>query len=219
MTNENELALSEGPILLSDDDIDLIIDSLSRDELANLLRVYNNQILTLHEISNRWKFMACCDDMTTSRLNNNTKSFSDCKTKIYTRSYWEKIYKPTHKVLEADCYLIDLINLKFVNDNFGHAEGGNLICDCASDISQFGTVFRLGGDEFFLIVDEGLEDAFKLYLSTNEPNLQFAYGYFHKKPEDSFSSVLKHTDNRMYTHKRKMKSENLSPAAVYGERS
>ncbi|MGE7367771.1 putative bifunctional diguanylate cyclase/phosphodiesterase [Neorhizobium sp. NPDC001467] len=55
--------------------------------------------------------------------------------------------------------LVDIDNLKLVNDTFGHAAGDGLIRTVASRAAQFGgadRTFRLGGDEFAIIVDRGM---------------------------------------------------------------
>ncbi|RZI70685.1 MAG: EAL domain-containing protein [Pseudomonas sp.] len=57
--------------------------------------------------------------------------------------------------------LIDLDNLKTVNDTFGHRAGDQLIQAAASSIERSASphhVFRLGGDEFAVLFDEALEE-------------------------------------------------------------
>lgn len=59
--------------------------------------------------------------------------------------------------------VIDLDNLKMVNDIFGHQAGDNLICIAAARIAAIASpdkAFRLGGDEFAVIVrqPEALRD-------------------------------------------------------------
>jgi diguanylate cyclase (GGDEF)-like protein len=55
--------------------------------------------------------------------------------------------------------LVDIDNLKLVNDTFGHAAGDALIQLVANRISAAceGTAFRLGGDEFAVIVSGGAD--------------------------------------------------------------
>lgn len=202
--NKNKITTSDIPLL--DSEIDVLIQNLSPTEITQLLKSYAHKLIELNQDLDKWKFMACCDEMTTSRLNNNNKAYSECSAKIYTRSYWEAIFKDSNQDLEADCYLIDLNGLKTINDNLGHSKGDNLICECARILSNYGTVFRMGGDEFFLIVDSGREEDFKSYLDTNQDKLTFAYGYYHKLPTDTYKYVLKHTDNKMYNHKRIIKN-------------
>ena len=70
------------------------------------------------------------------------------------------------ELLKADCgkglfVLLDINNLKTVNDNYGHGEGDKHIKAGAKIIndsfSPFGTCYRIGGDEFFVVI-EGNDD-------------------------------------------------------------
>ena len=53
--------------------------------------------------------------------------------------------------------LIDLDNLKVVNDTFGHAVGDKLLQDVASRLARFAlpdSAFRVGGDEFAVLIKD-----------------------------------------------------------------
>ncbi|MEJ2457900.1 MAG: GGDEF domain-containing protein, partial [Novosphingobium sp.] len=53
--------------------------------------------------------------------------------------------------------MIDLDNLKTVNDTFGHAAGDRLLQDVAARLSRFASpdsAFRVGGDEFALLIKD-----------------------------------------------------------------
>lgn len=208
MNFEENLNENKDYLHISNEEIDKLTKDLSQKQLVEIIKLYNDELVKLNQSVEHWKYMACCDAMTTGSMND-SEEFDSCDRKIYSRSYWEEIYRPTHQDLEADCYLIDLNDLKRVNDTNGHHEGDKLICDCAKLLCQFGMVVRLGGDEFFLIVDENKESYFKRYLIENEDNLSFAYGYYHKKPYDPFSCVLKKTDNYMYKKKQLMKTKSM----------
>lgn len=51
--------------------------------------------------------------------------------------------------------MTDVDNFKFINDNFGHAEGDNVLIDVAntldSNIRTVDSAYRIGGDEFAII--------------------------------------------------------------------
>ena len=57
---------------------------------------------------------------------------------------------------------MDLNNLKHTNDSLGHAAGDELICaaaDCMKSCFQnYGNVYRIGGDEFAIIMVEMTSD-------------------------------------------------------------
>lgn len=206
MTKDKDMNNNNNYLFLSNFDIDLLTKDLSKEQLIDLIKLYNEQITSLHEDVEYWKYMACCDAMTTGSMNE-SEEFDSCGKKVYSRTFWEEIFRPENEDLEGDCYLIDLNDLKKTNDTSGHEEGDKLICDCARLLCQFGMVVRLGGDEFFLIVDKDKEIQFKKYLFEYDNYLPFAYGFYHKKPTDDFSFVMKRTDNSMYEKKKKMKNK------------
>lgn len=81
-----------------------------------------------------------------------------------------------------------------------------MICDCARLLSKFGTTFRLGGDEFAMVTyNKESTKMFNRYLAT-AVDLNFAHGFYHKKPSDSFDHVMKMADDNMYNTKAMMKS-------------
>jgi len=61
--------------------------------------------------------------------------------------------------------LVDLDNLKVVNDTFGHGAGDELIQIVATRIASvggIGSAFRIGGDEFAIIVDKELASSLSM---------------------------------------------------------
>ena len=66
--------------------------------------------------------------------------------------------------------MMDVNGLKYVNDNYGHAAGDELLISAAhcmqNTFSEFGKVFRIGGDEFVALMTcsrERIEDAVKTF--------------------------------------------------------
>jgi len=180
------------------------LKNLNKEQLIELVSTLNKNCEHLQKEVEKYKFYAFCDVMTTNECN------KDCKhnTHIFNRTYWDVIYRDEHAKDECDFYLIDLNNLKIINDTKGHHHGDKHICNCVNLLTTYGTVFRLGGDEFVLIVDKDKEQSFKQYLDLNGYNLDFAYGYKHKTSKDTFYDVLKYTDNEMYKFKNKQKLAN-----------
>lgn len=69
-----------------------------------------------------------------------------------------------HDLVDADVRgrplaicLLDVDNFKDVNDRFGHPAGDRLLADVAGRLRQDGEAFRIGGDEFALLLP-GLDD-------------------------------------------------------------
>lgn len=120
---------------------------------------------------------------------------------------------------------LDVNHLKKVNDTYGHAEGDKHIRAAANVIQnsfgEKGSCFRVGGDEFFAILDSescyfdyetATEKFYQLqeeYNQTEKPHVPLAiahgmaeYHYAMKNPDEA----EKLADSRMYENKRQMKS-------------
>ena len=121
---------------------------------------------------------------------------------------------------------MDINNLKQTNDRFGHQAGDELIRSAADCISQVfkgeGKAYRIGGDEFVVIVKDATEEYLQQLLKRLEEaqaeeqralgkpwKLQIAYGYAVHSEEQSYEELFRLADDRMYECKRKMK-ENSS---------
>ena len=123
--------------------------------------------------------------------------------------------------------MIDLNNLKKINDTYGHTQGNIAIkklCEQICAVFVHSAVFRIGGDEFVVIVKNyACENVAWLVerLNTNLDALAdceeledwervgaaVGYAVFDDKIDDSMSSVFKRADQAMYRHKRAMKVE------------
>lgn len=121
------------------------------------------------------------------------------------------------------CY-IDINKLKYVNDNFGHSEGDELIvavCNLIREIiSENDILCRLGGDEFIILFPnrkkEEAEEVLKTIISNiNKSNeskskpysISFSYGIIQVSPDncESIDDIIKQADAKMYEHKQKNK--------------
>lgn len=156
----------------------------------------------------------------------------DQLTKIYNRNYFNE-YIPTllsAASRESDTVMlisIDLNNLKYANDTFGHTCGDQLLSHFTNIFSlklpKEGFFFRYGGDEFFLLFKnytfeqaETLMLEFQNYVANDPLTFQssivpmsFCYGYSQFPTEaDTLDSLMKIADERMYTQKRQYHLEN-----------
>lgn len=120
--------------------------------------------------------------------------------------------------------MMDINNLKYINDNFGHKEGDEAIKACSGAIQNhlmpYGNCFRLGGDEFACIIfdlDEGdyLEQVSRMRkeLSAAKPEheykLDIAIGsdvYDYNKHGD-IGEFIQETDLKMYSNKKRIKKK------------
>ena len=116
-------------------------------------------------------------------------------------------------------FSLDINNLKYYNDTYGHACGDILICKAIQMMNQvFELLYRTGGDEFIAIssrcTDTELADMKrklgKLMLSHNsgdpEVLVEIACGYSSFREGDvTFEDILRRADAEMYKDKVELK--------------
>ena len=120
--------------------------------------------------------------------------------------------------------MIDMNNLKTINDTYGHEKGDEAILDlCSTICSTFkhSPVFRTGGDEFVVIL-EGHDLKHKDQLiacfretaakdETRKPwrslSAALGCGVYDRKLHNHFADVLKAADTEMYLNKTAMKEK------------
>lgn len=149
-------------------------------------------------------------------------SHHDHLTGLGNRSYFSSYLQKHSHVPGLICMSFDLNNLKLCNDRYGHPAGDRLIQDAAECIQEaFGCVgkcFRVGGDEFQVIILDGTEtdvqtslrklDAavFRKNLTRQSP-LSIAYGYGILEDGEDIEHLLSRCDEKMYEMKYRMKEE------------
>ncbi|MBR2216139.1 MAG: GGDEF domain-containing protein [Selenomonadaceae bacterium] len=122
--------------------------------------------------------------------------------------------------------MIDLNFLKRINDTYGHDRGNAAIiavCNMVCDTFAHSPVFRIGGDEFAVILEykdyeqiEQLTEAFNARLEelASEPNLEpwerisasLGYAVYDPTIDSSVDNVFKRADKAMYSRKKEMKA-------------
>ena len=124
--------------------------------------------------------------------------------------------------------MIDLNNLKVINDEHGHEKGDTAImnlCHVVCEIFKHSPVYRVGGDEFVVILrnhdfdhaEELIGEFIKKIEETAsdeslEPwdRISAALGYAVYAEEDGdLQTVLKRADDLMYERKKAMKEAML----------
>ena len=121
--------------------------------------------------------------------------------------------------------MVDLNNLKTINDSYGHDKGDIAIKKCCRLICETFThspVFRIGGDEFVIVLRESdyrnidvLLTQFKKKVSILKDNIRLqpwervsaaiGYALYDDEQDTSVQSVLARADQEMYKNKKKMK--------------
>lgn len=151
-------------------------------------------------------------------------AYRDGMTGMENRAAFEKVLEQ-ETCTEGLTYIVfDNNNLKKINDTYGHQVGDQLLIETAECIREIferlGRCFRIGGDEFFVILKGMSEDEVKVSLEYFEHRLaetnkkreipiEIAYGYFTCQDASmSLGELFKKADANMYLEKEKMKSEN-----------
>lgn len=164
-------------------------------------------------------------DMKISKLS--VASFKDALTSVGNRgAYLNKLKELDKPNKEYAIVMIDVNNLKEMNDKYGHRSGDRYLQNCCKLICNVFThspVYRIGGDEFIVVVEnqdyvnrqqkfEELEKAFEISYQkeTDKPweRLSASCGMADKSSEDISSEVVfKKADELMYKNKAKFKDQ------------
>lgn len=159
-----------------------------------------------------------------------TQVLIDDLTGVYNRRasimFLDKMYNLSKRRKESltICFL-DIDNLKLVNDNLGHAEGDMLLKNVANALiestRESDEVFRIGGDEFILILpDCAQKKAEEILLRVKDEikrltgehgqkyKTDISYGFAEYTPgkEIDINTFIKIADNNMYRNKIRKKN-------------
>ena len=125
------------------------------------------------------------------------------------------------KKADFSLFVIDANGLKFVNDNYGHEIGNELIIKVTQMIAEvFGeeNVYRIGGDEFAVLLKGITEEACQNYCQSFEnvvesqkgkiwASASIGYAVYNKKKDSTYESVFNRADEDMYDKKVRMKAD------------
>lgn len=185
---------------------------------ASILAVYEYQhIIEIQIMSSKAELMQ-------------TLAMKDPLTDIGSRTAFVAHEKSLMEKKTGKCLFVhfDVNNLKHVNDVYGHAEGDRIIIGAANVIkagfSDYGKVYRVGGDEFFAILEQatcqedynlGIAKFTRAQLEYNAKEelpvqLSIAYGMAeYNCNEQNPENAERLADSRMYEKKREMKAASL----------
>lgn len=136
----------------------------------------------------------------------------DTLTNIFNRETYYRDYARMSKTA-IGIIQFDINGLKYINDNFGHEEGDKCISSIAKMISKSIDnsmyPYRMGGDEFLVIINKGDEESiintvtkFKELLAKTEYYCSVGYA-FKTDNSVSFDDLIKEAEKYMYSEKEK----------------
>lgn len=156
-------------------------------------------------------------------------AYKDILTGGNNRAAFEKeIHERIHGTDLKDFRLVlmDINDLKVINDLFGHQEGDNAIIKCYQHIRDafrgVGDCYRLGGDEFACIVRNSDTKVYErrvnaLLKSLHQSQHKLPYKIevavgsevFYSDQDSDFDKFFHHIDHLMYEDKKRSKSQAL----------
>lgn len=145
-----------------------------------------------------------------------TEALTDELTQLYNRRGWERLLTSEQDRCRryghpAACLVVDLDDLKTVNDRHGHAAGDALIVRASSALRQAArahdVVARLGGDEFGILSIEcdlagGQALLERVQTLLAEMEVEASVGMAMYNPETGLYGAWKEADRSMYDDKR-----------------
>lgn len=204
--------LTDASVKLANGDYDVEIAQSNTHEIKLLSTAFENMTMRLREREEQLHLSANRDSLTGLR---NTTSYAS----------WVAMFDKEIGAVspEFGVVMLDLNDLKKVNDKYGHAIGDKFIVTAAkviSDTFKRSPVFRIGGDEFLVVLqNHDLENREELFAQfdvecakariegNGEKTISIARGFalFESDKDFCFNDVFKRADNAMYENKRKIK--------------
>lgn len=135
---------------------------------------------------------------------------------------WESEHRQSFD--NVSIILCDLNNLKYYNDNYGHEVGDRYIIAASKILSQSiednGVCYRIGGDEFIIILKDTTSEIIREILykiesmqqefnrSSGSLIMEIACGYATAEQNDHYvTDIVKRADAAMYAHKKHIKGK------------
>ena len=208
------IKLAEASKSLSKGNYNVEITHSNTYELKLLSTAFENMIVNLREHEKLQHILAYRDSLTGLRNTTSYKAWMDDFNKVI------QTQSPKFGVV-----VFDINYLKEANDRYGHDAGNKLIVAVArmiADTFKRSPVFRIGGDEFLVILqNRDLDDRERLFekiaaaceehiieSGSDSITLSVAMGFSEYDPETDkeFVDVFNRADDAMYQNKREMKN-------------
>lgn len=150
-------------------------------------------------------------------------AMKDILTGTFNRNAYHKDTYARKNLKDVLVLTMDLNDLKYCNDTFGHAAGDRYIVDSAAIITnvfgKYGKVYRIGGDEFCVLAENGSmcnaerlieqmrAEEIRYNASSENVILALACGYatFDPSKDEDIEDTRSRADAMMYENKRNLK--------------
>ncbi len=147
-------------------------------------------------------------------------AYMDFLTKLNNRAAYERESDRLEALTDRGritLLILDLNSLKYYNDRYGHQVGDEIICaaaDCIREaFGQMGKCYRIGGDEFAVLLEECTEKALdegkeklcqsiKRYNETHPYHLSMACGEGSGDKDVKIARIFQAADSQMYQNKK-----------------
>lgn len=170
------------------------------------------------------------EDMKTKVSHMDILAYQDALTHVKNKAWYDKIQSRVDEDIKNGrarfgIIMADLNNLKKINDNYGHEHGNDYIfgaCHQICVIFDHSPVFRIGGDEFVVLLENRdydnrdrliseLKASFDISSSdeSRQPWERYSaavgVAIFDKNTDKNMNDVFKRADNLMYENKQASK--------------
>ena len=144
------------------------------------------------------------------------KAYYDSLTNIYSRDRFDHyLNKKLHQKREFSLIMFDIDHFKYVNDNYGHDVGDNILIELTKLVTKYireEDIFaRWGGEEFMIIVNSDIVNAerfankLRKIIDEHKFNdveaLTCSFGVVSYRGVDKFDTIVKRVDNMLYSAK------------------
>ncbi|MBE5943649.1 MAG: diguanylate cyclase [Lachnospiraceae bacterium] len=201
--------LNSAAMEIAGGNLDVELSCASQDEVGTLTESFK---YTAKELKSRIDYI-------------NNLAYIDALTQVknstaYAQEKNELLQKIEYGSISFAIFVVDINVLKITNDTLGHEVGNRLIKEvarCLVEVFDYEHVYRVGGDEFVVIMKDlsdmdctEYERKFAQVLANStleiKPSAAIGSTVYDKKRDTGYEDVFKRADNNMYNNKQHMKN-------------
>ncbi len=210
----------------------LSIECTNKDEISEIMMQFSQMIRDLDlYMKNLYMTKQHLQDTQQKAMEMSMLAIKDPLTGIRNKTGYDKeVTKIKSGIAEGNTdvgvAMVDLNFLKKINDTYGHDKGNvaiKTLCNIICTVFDHSPVFRIGGDEFVVILRgqdlkyiDDLIEAFYLMLEDlqqkddlqywEKPSAALGYAIYDPDKDKDYESLFKRADDAMYKFKKEMKA-------------